>query len=108
MCLDVAKWAENVSYTEIKEVVNEGNHAQKGVSGPLRQDGWERDHCRSDVFRSGFGWMCCLYAVLLSLLPNLSLLHFEYVTPFDHTEALHQQGHGRTLTLSAAAPALVL
>lgn len=45
--------------------------------------------------------MRCLHAALLSL-PDLSLLLCEPVTPFDHTEALHQQGHGRTLTLSAA------
>lgn len=41
------------------------------------------------------------------LLPSLSPLLCEPMTLFDHTEALHQQGHGCTFTLSAT-PASVL
>lgn len=35
--------------------------------------------------------------------PNLSLLLFELLTLFGHTQAPHQQGHGRALTFSAAS-----
>lgn len=48
-----------------------------------------------------------MYAGLLPFPPNLSLPLSEPVTLFDHTEELHQQGHGRILTLSTALTSLL-
>ena len=52
-------------------------------------------HCKNDVFCSRFGLRCVSF---LSLPPDPSLLLCEPATLFDHTEAFHQQGHGRMLT----------